>query len=65
MSSRESDADLAAATEGIDALQERLAQDASDHAARFNLAVCLVNQHDYDGAVDHLFAVMESDPEFR
>ena len=58
-------ADLAAATEGIDALQVRLAQDASDHAARFDLAVCLVNQHGYDGAMDHLFAVMESEPEFR
>ena len=58
-------ADLAAATEGIDALQERLAQDAADHAARFDLAVCLVSQHDYDGAMDHLFAVLESKPEFR
>jgi putative thioredoxin len=58
-------ADLAAATEGIDALQERLVQDASDHAARFALAVCLVNPHDYDGAMDHLFAVTESEPDFR
>ncbi|MFC1774673.1 tetratricopeptide repeat protein [Pseudomonadota bacterium] len=58
-------ADLAATTAGIDALQERLVQDAADHAARFDLAVCLVSQHDYDGAMDHLFAVMESEPEFR
>ena len=58
-------ADLAAATEGIDALQKRLAQDAADHAARFDLAVCFVHQHDYDSAMDHLFAVMESEPEFR
>ena len=58
-------ADLAAATEGIDALQVRLAQDAADHAARFDLAVCFVHQHDYDSAMDHLFAVMESEPEFR
>jgi len=58
-------ADLAAATEGIAALQARLAQDASNHAARFDLAVCLVNQHDYDRAMDHLFAVLESEPEFR
>ena len=58
-------ADLAAATAGIDALQARLAQDAADHAARFDLAVCFVSQHDYDGAMDHLFAVLESEPEFR
>ena len=58
-------ADLAAATEGIDALQARLTQDAADHAARFDLAVCLVNQHDYDGAMEYLFVVMESEPEFR
>jgi len=58
-------AELAAATEGIDALQTRLEQDASDHAARFDLAVCHVHQHDYDGAMDHLFAVLESEPEFR
>ena len=58
-------AELAAATEGIDALQARLAQDAADHAARFDLAVCLVNRHDYDGAMDHLFAVLASEPGFR
>ena len=45
--------------------KKRLAQDASDHAARFDMAVCLVHQHDYDRAMDHLFAVMESEPEFR
>ena len=58
-------ADLAAATEGVDVLLGRVAQDGSDHAARFDLAVCLLNQHDYDGAMDHLFAVMESEPDFR
>jgi putative thioredoxin len=58
-------ADLAAATEGVDVLQGRVAQDGADHAARFDLAVCLVNQHDYDRAMDHLFAVMESEPDFR
>ena len=58
-------AELAAVTEGIDVLQERLAEDGLDHAARFDVARCFVNQHDYDGAMDHLFAVMEPGSDFR
>jgi putative thioredoxin len=58
-------ADLAAKTVGIDALNKRLSQNTDDHDARFDLAVCLVAVHDYNGAIDQLFTLLESDPDYR
>ncbi|MDH5712290.1 MAG: tetratricopeptide repeat protein [Gammaproteobacteria bacterium] len=57
--------DLAAKTEGIEALNARLAKDANDHAARFDLSVCLVAGHDYDGAMAQLFSLLETNPDYR
>jgi putative thioredoxin len=58
-------ADLAASTPGTDALAKELAQDAGNHSARFDMAVCLVSQHDYDGAMEQLFFVLEQEPDFK
>lgn len=58
-------ADLAAKTAGIEALNERLAKDANDHAARFDLSVCLVAGHDYDGAMAQLFSLLEMKPDYQ
>lgn len=58
-------ADLAAKTVGIEALSERLAKDANDHAARFDLSVCLVAGHDYDGAMAQLFSLLEMKPDYQ
>lgn len=58
-------ADLAAKTAGIEALSERLAKDANDHAARFDLSVCLVAGHDYDGAMAQLFSLLEMKPDYQ
>ena len=58
-------ADLAAKTVGIEALNERLAKDANDHAARFDLSVCLVAVHDYDGAMEQLFSLLDKNPGYR
>lgn len=58
-------AELAAQTDGVDALAERLAANADDHDARFDLAVCLVRRHDYDGAMEHLFSLLEQAPDYK
>ena len=58
-------ADLAAKTVGIEALNERLAKDANDHAACFDLSVCLVAGHDYDGAMAQLFSLLEMNPDYQ
>lgn len=57
--------DLAARTEGMDALNHRLAQNANDHDARFDLVVCLVAVNDYEAAMDHLFTILAAEPEYR
>jgi len=58
-------ATLAAKTEGIGGLQRRIDADADDHAARFDLAVCLVAQHQVDPAMEQLFHIQQHDPQFR
>ena len=56
---------LAANTEGKDALQERISRNAKDHEAHFDLAICLVAEHDYQQAMESLFEIMSQDPEFK
>ena len=56
---------LAAKTEGMERLHARIAQNANDHDARFDLAVCLVAEHDYRQAMDSLFAIFEAEPEYK
>lgn len=58
-------ADLAAKTVGIEGLSERLAKDANDHAALFDLSLCLVAGHDYDGAMAQLFSLLEMKPDYQ
>ena len=48
-------AELAAKTAGVEALTARLDENAEDHDARFDMAVCLIARHDYADAADHLF----------
>jgi putative thioredoxin len=56
---------LAAKTEGKERLQERIARNAEDHDARFELAVCLIAEHDYRRAIDNLFAIHDKAPEYK
>ena len=58
-------ADLAAKTEGVEVLQQKLLQGPDDNDARFDLAVCLVAGYDYDAAINHLFTILEADPDFK
>jgi putative thioredoxin len=57
--------DLAAKTEGKERLLERIAANPEDHDARFDLAVCLVAEHDYVQAMENLFEIHGRDPQYR
>lgn len=58
-------ADLAAKTEGAERLQERLEENPDDLDSRFDLAVCLVAGYDYNGAIDQLFSLLESERDYK
>ena len=57
--------DLAAKTDGKDQLQIRLNENADDFDSRFDLAICFVAEHDYKQAMDNLFIIFESNPEYK
>jgi len=57
--------DLASKTEGKLALQNRISENNHDHEAHFDLAICLVAEHDYQQALDSLFGILMREPEFK
>jgi len=57
--------DLASKTAGIEVLKGQIAQDNGNHDARFDLAICLVAQHDYQQAMDNLLIIMEQSPDYK
>lgn len=57
--------DLASKTEGEEKLREKLLQVPDDHAARFDLAVCMVADYQYREAMDALFQILQADANFR
>jgi len=58
-------ASLAEKTAGIDTLEQILANNANDHDARFDLAICLVSQYQYKEAMEHMFDILEKEPEYK
>jgi putative thioredoxin len=56
---------LAAKTAGLSALQAQVAQTPDNAEAGFDLALCLVANHQYDEAMAHLFAVQAQQPDFK
>jgi putative thioredoxin len=52
-------------TEGAEKLAERIANDADDLDARFDLAICDMSRHDYEHAMEQLFYIQEHKPEFK
>ncbi|MDG6774750.1 tetratricopeptide repeat protein [Thiomicrorhabdus sp. ZW0627] len=56
---------LASETEGKQAMLNRLDQNPLDFDAYFDLAVCLVAEHDYQGALESLFALFEQEPNYK
>jgi len=57
--------ELAAKTAGKLNLQDQLATNPEDHDARFDLAVCLVAEHDYQHAMDNLFTILNNAPDYK
>lgn len=57
--------ELAKKTEGLEALRQRVDQDASNHSARFDLALCQVAQHNYREAMENLLYIQKTDPDFK
>jgi putative thioredoxin len=57
--------ELAANTAGKDQLQQRISENARDHDARFDLAICHVAEHDYRQAMDLLFSIHDQSPQYR
>ena len=56
---------LATKTEGMDKLSQRLEQDETDHAARFDLAICQVAQHKHQDALENLLVIQKAEPTFK
>ncbi len=56
---------LASTTEGLDKLSQRLEQDETDHAARFDLAICQVAQHKHQDALENLLVIQKAEPGFK
>ncbi|MDX1796589.1 MAG: tetratricopeptide repeat protein [Hydrogenovibrio sp.] len=56
---------LADKTEGKTALLEKLSQNLQDHDARFDLAVCLVAEHNYPQAMENLFEILIAEPDYK
>ncbi|MCF6218627.1 MAG: tetratricopeptide repeat protein [Gammaproteobacteria bacterium] len=57
--------EYAVKTVGIDALQAQLQSTPDDAEARFDLAICLMSQHDYQAAMEHLLSILKSNPDFK
>ncbi len=57
--------DLALKTEGIENLRSRIDNNPDDHDAHFDLSICLVAEHDYMQAMNHLFVIFDSNPDYK
>lgn len=57
--------ELASKTEGLEKLTQRINRNASDHAARFDLAICQVAKHQYREAMENLLFIQKTEPTFR
>lgn len=57
--------ELAAKLPPLETLQQTLSDNPNDLDARFNMGVRLVAVYQYQDAMEHIFNVLESDPEYR
>jgi len=57
--------DHAAKTDGKIALTEQLLSNPDNYDAMFDLSLCLIADHDYKQALDHLFNIFEQSPEYK
>ncbi|MDJ0807396.1 MAG: tetratricopeptide repeat protein [Gammaproteobacteria bacterium] len=56
---------LAGKTAGRERLLTRVTENPEDHDARFDLAVCLVTEHDYAQAMEQLFSILDMAPDYK
>lgn len=57
--------ELAGKTEGFEKLAQRIREDASNHSARFDLAICQVAKHKYRDAMDNLLFIQKTEPTYK
>jgi len=57
--------EYAAKTDGVETLQARVLSNPDDAQTRFDLAVCFMAVHDYKSAMDHLFDILKTTPDFK
>lgn len=57
--------DLASNTEGFQLLTEKISQSPDDSSIRFDLAVCQVANYQYREAMDNLFIIHQSEPDYK
>ena len=57
--------ELARKTEGLDKLLQRLNEDPTNLAARFDLAICQVAKHQYSDAMENLLSIQKTDPTYK
>ncbi len=56
---------LAQNTAGLEHLRMQVFQSPEDYQARFDLAICLIATHEIEKAMDELFFIQTSEPEFK
>lgn len=57
--------DLASKTDGKDKLQARVDDNVDDYDAIFDLAICLIAEHNYSPAMNNLFVIFDQNPEYK
>lgn len=57
--------ELAAKTVGKESLETQLMSNPKDNDAHFDLSICLVAEHDYQSAMDHLFEILSTEQNYK
>lgn len=57
--------ELASKTEGKEQLQTKIAENANDYDAIFDLSICFIAEHNYQKAVENLFVIFVQNPEYK
>lgn len=58
-------ATLAEKVDSFEILQNRLVNNPTDFDALFDISICLITQYKYQEAMDHLFNILQKDPEYK
>ena len=58
-------AKLAEKIDDIAVLEDRLNKNSRDYDAQFDIAICLISQYQYQIAMEHLFTILEKQPDYK